>query len=172
MTPDTSWSVYTSLRYLRVKISTDAGDVGVPEIGQLVLGKARRLSQGPTRPWDPDGTESDVTDFKPKGGQSVRYTRSYGRAVFRAVQWQATGTDLYSLDDVATLKSWRDDTNHLTKGFAYVVDPRSISAAVSDEVYWFHARAASFRSAFVGPAERRMGPFDFEEVAPYRALAG
>lgn len=170
--PDSNFYTYTSVRYLRLKIETDAGDVGIPEIGQLVIGKARRLSQGPTRPWDPDGTESDVADFSPKGGQGVRYTRSYGQAVLRSIQWQATGTDLYSLDDVATLKSWRDDTNHLSTPFVYVVDPRSVSAAVSDQVYFFQVRSPGFRSAYIGPAERRIGPFDFEELAPFRALAG
>lgn len=170
--PDADWHTYTTIRYLRLRITTNAADIGIPEIGQLVIGKARRLSQHPTRPWDPDGTESDVADFAPKGGQGVRYVRSYGQAVLRQVQWQATGTDLYALDDVATLQSWRDDTKHLSAPFVGVLDPRSISPAVSDQVFFFQARTPVYRSGYLGPAERKIGPFDFEELAPFRALAG
>lgn len=154
---------YSSARYVRLRLTTNAGGgfTTAPAFGELWLGRRRQLGYYPNLPFEAKRLRSDVSDFKPKSGARIRYTLNEGQRVFSLVM--STGGANTSIDTEDELRGFWRDCRYGSRSFIFVPQPdtdgEDACVCLDDE--------ADLGIPLLGPYERE-GAFNFSEIAPFR----
>ena len=156
--------------------STSVSFIPSPQIGELFIGPRRQLSRNPTfESWlDGPDIESDVSEFTSRSGIKTRYGIALGKSIYSptftpngdAVQGT---TDLYSLDDLATLEQFWEDTKYGANGFFLIPEP---SASPTVDAPFCITTDAFFPAQMQGGLTDREVSFEFEELPPYTREEG
>lgn len=158
---------YTDVRYLRLKI-TMSTSTAAPSIGQVILGRRYQMSSRPNVPYDDQAFESQVADFAANSGVISRYVRNSGGRRF-SPSWSPTGSDLFGLDDLTTLRDWFKNCGYGSKAFLYLDKPYSeretALVGVTRSGHYVLA-APGLKMPAQGP-QVRAAAFDFTEIAPF-----
>lgn len=168
------YDVITGAAFFQLVIGVDSTNVSYipsPQLGEFFIGPRRQLSRNPTfETWlDGPDIESDVTEFTSRSGIKTRYGISLGKSVYTPIftpegdAVQGT-TDLYSLDDLATLEQFWQDTNYGANGFFLIPEP---SASPTVNAPFCVTLDAFFPAEMQGGLTDRQVSFEFEELPPY-----
>jgi hypothetical protein len=107
---------YSSVLYFRLRLT---GLIGVPQIGELMLGRRRQLKHKPATPWNFEDYRSRVAPFVSTSGARSNYTQFRGQRVMspRLV----ISEDAYKTD----LRSLVSESSYLTKPLYWIENPTS-----------------------------------------------
>jgi hypothetical protein len=146
---------YSSVRYIRLKITAAAGTARQAKIGEVVLGTRHQLQRNPDTPWNNKNEFSEATDFKALSGLVKRYVAYRGQAVrsFRA--------SISDSAEITVIDTWFNNIDEGTKPFLYIETPSSSADA---RLYILDNTALNFQ--LVGPTERVL-QFTMREQPPY-----
>lgn len=135
-----------------------------PRIGEIFLGRGRRLARAHDYPGDDEALESRVDDHEADGGDVARFVRHRGRRVLD-VAWTADSEDELG-DDLATWRAlFENDLEDGTLPAFYVRDPAQPQNApllVLDPVQRFDYRGPHHAQREI--AGREVPPFVRSEV--------
>ena len=173
------YDVISGASFFQLVIGVDSSSVTYipsPQIGELFVGPRRQMSRTPNyQTWCGANNNqnieiaSDVTQFTSRSGLETRYGISLGKGLFKPVFTTegdaAVGTtDLYSLNDLATLESFWKDTQYGANGFFLI--PSGGSSSTLDAPFCVTTQAF-FPSRTAGGLTEREVSFEFEEIPPY-----
>jgi len=137
----------------------------MPQLGEVIFGRRRQMSQNPIVPWSDIDLVSDVARLTTKNGNSSTIVRHKRKAIFRPT-WEYTGSDIYGLDDGATLNTWFDtDTLGGTRRTIFCPTPN----ASPQKSYWCDIAGAEKRHPIVMNPAKRSASYELIEVAPFFA---
>lgn len=147
---------YSAVRYAGIGItttSTFSTANGMPQIGEVFLGRRRQLARKHDYPGDDLSESSVVETHETTGGYSTQYRDAYGRRDL-SLSWTSDTADVLGIDDQAVWRSLWTDSEQGTRPFWYLREP---STAPGNAVLM---RAPSPRMSFnhLGPnhGERRL----------------
>jgi hypothetical protein len=141
-----------------------------PSLGEVFIGPRRQLSRNPgLDTWtDTQTISSEIGQFTSKSGVQTRYGISTGQSIYNPA-WTTIGdaeygtTDLYSLNDLATLDSFWTDTNYGANGFFLVPKPKTAHTTAP----FCHVTDTNFQAEMEGGLTDRKIAFEFNETPPY-----
>lgn len=116
---------FTGVRYAYLEVVT-SGTFGAvaPRVGEVFLGRGRRLARSHDYPGDERALESRVDEYEADGGGVARMVRHRGRRVLD-LQWTADSEDLLG-DDIATWRAlFEEDLEDGTLPAFYLRDPQA-----------------------------------------------
>lgn len=149
---DAAPNVYSSVRYLRIKTT---GGSHTPQIGEIILGRRRQVTNRPRLPYDPISADSEVADFESRSGITTRYTLNRGRVVL-SPQFSTSATA-----DRTPFTSWWADCAQGTKPFVYIEEPQTTPGAarlmLTQPSFRMPAKTYNFRTIDLSMSE--IGPF-------------
>ncbi len=163
-----TYASYTQVGYLQVFIYGTA-IINGPQIGEVFAGPRRQLSRTPFYDsYDTDTTTSVIGSFVSKAGNETRYAFSEGREVQTPVFNPAGDadlgiSDLYGLNDYATLKTFWADTDYGTNPFFFLPN---VSGKAS-ECFHMYANELIFPSKIISGSSDHEVDFSFTEAAPF-----
>jgi hypothetical protein len=146
---------YSSVRFVRLKITASAGTARQAKIGEVWLGTRYQLQRNPDVPWNNKDEFSEVTEFKALSGLTRRYVHYRGQAVrsFRA--------SISASAEITVIENWFNGINEGTNPFLYVETPSSAA-----EPYLMILDNTALNFPLVGPFERVL-TFSMTEQPPY-----
>ena len=146
---------YSSVRYVRLKITADSGTARQAKIGELFLGTRYQLQRNPDVPWNNKDETSETTEFKALSGLVRRYVHYRGQALrnFRAA--------ISASAEITVIDDWFNGINEGTNPFVYVETPSSSAAP-----YLMILDTPALSFPLVGPFERIL-QFSMSEQPPY-----
>mgnify|MGYP003653303590 CR=1 FL=1 len=141
-----------------------------PAIGEIFAGPRRQLSRNPALDtWtDTQTISSEIGQFTSKSGIQTRYGISTGQSIYNPA-WTTIGdaeygtTDLYSLNDLATLDSFWSDINYGANGFFLVPNPKTAHTTAP----FCYVTDTNFQAEMEGGLTDRKIEFEFNEMPPY-----
>jgi hypothetical protein len=163
-----SYKSYTQVRYLQVFIYGTA-NINGPQIGEVFAGPRRQLSRTPLfDSYDADSTTNIIGSFVSKAGNETRYAFATGREtqvpIFNPSGDADLGTtDLYSLNDYATLKTFWADTDYGTHSFFFLPNV----SGKPNECFFMYADDLVFPSKIISGLTDHEVDFAFTEVGPF-----
>jgi len=168
---------YTNAPYFQLVVGVDDGSSGgtttqlpSPQIGELFIGPRRQLSRNPTfDTWDVTDIESATGQFSSTTGIQTRYGISLGQSLYNPTFTPGGDadlgiSDLYSLNDYATLQTFWEETNYGSNPFFLIPVP-SVSPTVGAP--FCSIVEADFPALIEGGLTERNVAFEFEEIPPY-----
>ena len=146
---------YSSVRFVRLKITASAGTARQAKIGELWLGTRYQLQRNPDVPWNNKDEFSQVTEFKALSGLTRRYVHYRGQALrtFRA--------SISASAEITVIENWFNGINEGTNPFLYIEKPSS-----GAEPYLMVLDTPALNFQLVGPFERILS-FSMTEQPPY-----
>lgn len=142
---------FTSVRYARLRISTTVtwGSIR-PQIGEWVMGRRRQLAHNPRVPHDDRPASSVVADFRSQSQAVSRYIYARGARNIEA-GLMPVPSGAYSIDEVATLRSWFEESGWGTRPFIYY---EPASAGLTRNAYWMMLDEPELTMPLNGPFHR------------------
>ena len=163
-----AYASYTQVRYLQVFMYGTAAING-PQIGEVFAGPRRQLSRTPLfDSYDADSTTNIIGSFVSKAGNETRYAFATGREIQVPI-FNPSGdadlgtTDLYSLNDYATLKTFWADTDYGTHSFFFLPNV----SGKPNECFFMYADDLVFPSKIISGLTDHEVDFAFTEVGPF-----
>jgi len=163
-----AYASYTKVNYLQVFMYGTA-NINGPQIGEVFAGPRRQLSRTPLfDSYDADSTTNIIGSFVSKAGNETRYAFATGRET-QAPIFNPSGdadlgtTDLYSLNDYATLKTFWADTDYGTHSFFFLPNV----SGKPNECFFMYADDLVFPSKIISGLTDHEVDFAFTEVGPF-----
>ena len=171
---------YYNVEYVQVVFSVGSGleKLPAPQISEIFLGPRRQLSRRPSQETDVLGeeptsfanieTENSISTFVAKSGATTRYAISRGRELLNPTfapsgDSEQSTTDLYSMNDSATLEQSWVDSSYGAKPVFYIPYPNSDP----NRAYFVYKERQEFNSSVISGLTDREVEYDFREIAPY-----
>lgn len=163
-----AYASYTKVRFLQV-FMYGAASINGPQIGEVFAGPRRQLSRMPLfDSYDTDSTSNMIGSFVSKAGNETRYSIASGREIQTPVFTPGGDadlgvTDLYTLNDYATLQSFWADTKYGTNPFFFLPNV----SGKTGECFFMYADNLIFPSKIISGLADHEVDFAFTEIAPF-----
>lgn len=166
-----TYGSYTGVNFLQV-FMYGAADIVGPQIGEVFAGPRRQLSRKPLfDSYDADAVTNVVGTFTAKSGVQTRYGFSKGKEIQSPIftpsgdsSTTPATTDLYNLNDYATLQSFWEDIDYGTHCFFFLPNV----AGKKGECFFMYADEMVFPSQMIsGSTSDHEVDFAFTEIAPF-----
>lgn len=125
---------YSAVPYVRIQITCSSG---VPQIGQIILGRRRQMQFAPDRPWDPTNQSSAADDFESRSGTIYRVARRKGRREISALFHHNTAAEQNDILD------WWADIEAAEQPFFYTDEPDT-----NPDDFWMMVKDPELRYPF------------------------
>lgn len=159
---------FTEVEHLRLNIALSAGNfsaiAGLPEIGEILCGRRTQMAFYPSKPLDDNGVfVSSVDSIEFPDGELHEVTDYRGRFEQR-LRWTTSTQDPYNLNAVTQFRGWWQRTRQSTRPFAFCLQPWTVPT----KSFFVKNRNKRFEQQIQAESRfKRYADTDLVELPPY-----